>query len=187
MDQSIRLARIETYRQKAAAAERDEDWDQALDAYLQVLKIDSNVQFAAQGQIRAQERIRIEKRINFFLQKPSALTSDRQLNNAIGLIAEIEAIDPKGPQLKDRFEQLVQMVNAAQTTVEIIIESDTFTDVAVYKVGKLGRFESRQLNLRPGTYTVVGTRSGFRDVRQKFTVVAGQPAGPVIVRCEEKI
>jgi tetratricopeptide (TPR) repeat protein len=186
-DQAIRLARIETYRQKAAAAEQAEDWDQALDAYLQVLKIDPNVQFAAQGQIRAQERIRIERRIDFFLQKPSALASDRQLNNAIGLIAEIEEIDPKGPQLKDRFEQLVRMVNAAQTTVGIIIESDTFTDVAVYKVGKLGRFESRQLNLRPGTYTVVGTRDGYQDVRREIVIKPGQRSMRVTIKCEVKL
>jgi serine/threonine protein kinase len=187
VDQSIRLARIETYRQKAAAAEQAEDWDRALDAYLQVLKIDANVQFAAQGQIRAQERIRIDKRINFFLQKPSALESDRQLNNAIGLIAEIEEIDPKGPHLKDRFEQLVRMVDAAQTRVEVIIESDTFTDVSVYKVGKLGRFESRQLNLRPGTYTVVGTRDGYQDVRREIIIKSGQRLMRVRIKCEVKL
>ena len=187
VEQSVRLARIEAYRQKAAAAEAAEDWDQALDAYLQVLKIDPNVQFAAQGQIRTQERIRIERRINFFLQKPSALASDHQLNNAIGLIAEIEEIEPKGPQLKDRFEQLVRMVNAAQTTVEIIIESDTFTEVAVYKVGKLGRFESRQLNLRPGTYTVVGTRDGYQDVRREIVIKPGQQSLRVTIKCEVKL
>jgi serine/threonine protein kinase len=187
VDQSIRLARIETYRQKAAAAEQAEDWDQALDAYLQVLKIDANVQFAAQGQIRAQERIRLDKRINFFLQKPSALASDRQLNNALGLIAEIEEIEPKGPQLKDRFERLVRMVKAAQTPVEIIIESDTNTDVAVYKVGKLGRFERRQLNLRPGTYTMVGTRDGYQDVRRKIVIKPGQELLRVTIKCEVKL
>jgi hypothetical protein len=174
VDQSIRLARIEAYRQKATTAEQAENWGQALDAYLRVLKIDANVQFAAQGKERALDRIRIDKRINFFLQQPAALESDRQLENAMALMAEIEEIDPKGPQLKDRFEKLVRIVDAAQTPVKIIIESDTFTDVAVYKVGKLGRFESRQLNLRPGTYTVVGTRDGYQDVRKKITIKAGQ-------------
>ena len=187
VDQSLRLARIETYRQVAIAAEKVEDWGQALDAYLKVLKIDANVQFATQGQKRALKRIRIEKRINFFLQKPSVLASDRQLNNAIALISEIDEINPKGPQLKDRFEQLVRMVEAAQRPVEIIIESDTNTDVAVYKIGKLGRFESRQLKLRPGTYTVVGTRDGYQDVRREIIIKPGQDLIRVIVKCEVKL
>lgn len=187
VDQSIRLARIEAYRQKATTAEQAENWGQALDAYLRVLKIDANVQFAAQGKERALDRIRIDKRINFFLQQPAALESDRQLENAMALMAEIEEIDPKGPQLKDRFEKLVRIVDAAQTPVKIIIESDTFTDVAVYKVGKLGRFESRQLNLRPGTYTVVGTRDGYQDVRKKITIKAGQSLLRIPIKCEAKI
>jgi hypothetical protein len=94
VDQSIRLASIETYRQTATAAERAENWQQALDAYLQVLKIDANVLFAARGKERAQDRIRIDKRINFFLQQPATLESDQQLENAIALIEEIEEIEP---------------------------------------------------------------------------------------------
>jgi serine/threonine protein kinase len=39
VDQSIRLASIETYRQKATAAEQAENWEQALSAYQQALKI----------------------------------------------------------------------------------------------------------------------------------------------------
>ena len=187
VDQSIRLARIETYRQKAAEAEKAENWAQALDAYLQVLEIDANIQFAARGKTRAQDRIRIDKRISFFLQQPDALESDRQLENAIALIAEIEEIKPKGPQLKNRFEELVRIVDAAQTPVKIIIESDTFTDVAVYKLGKLGRFESRELSLRPGTYTVVGTRDGYQDIRKKITVKAGQGLVRIPIKCEVKI
>jgi serine/threonine protein kinase len=187
VDQAIRLTRIENYRQKATAAEQAENWQQALDAYLQVLKIDTNVQFAARGKERALERIRIEKRINFFLQQPAALESDRQLENAIALIAEIEEIDPKGPQLKGRFERLAQIVDIAQTPVKIIIESDTFTDVVVYKVGKLGQFESRELSLRPGTYTVVGTRDGYQDVRKNIIIKPGQSLLRVTIRCEVKI
>ena len=187
VDQAIRLARIETYRQKATAAERAENWPAALDAYSQVLKMDTNVQFATQGKKRAQGRIRIDKRINFFLQQPAALESDLQLENAIALIEEIEQIEPKGPQLRERLERLVRIVRAAQIPIKIIIESDTFTNVAVYKLGKLGRFESRELSLRPGTYTIVGTRDGYQDVRRKIIIKPGQSPLRVTIRCEVKI
>jgi hypothetical protein len=41
--------------------------------------------------------------------------------------------------------------------------------------------------LRPGAYTVVGSRVGYRDVRRQIRVGADGVAGPVVVRCEEPI
>ena len=187
VDQSIRLTNIETYRQKATAAEQAENWEQALNAYQQALKIDSNVQFAVQGKQRSLKFIHIDKRINFFLKQPAALESDRQLDNAIQLISEIEEIEPKGPRLKNQFDKLTRLVAAAQTPVKIILESDNFTEVAVYKVGKLGRFATQELSLRPGTYTVVGTRDGYQDVRKKIIIKPGQGPVRIAVKCEVEI
>jgi hypothetical protein len=186
-EQSIRLSRIATYRRQATESEQSESWQQALDAYQQVLKIDSNLQFAVQGKQRALKHIRIEKRLNFFLQQPSVLESDQQLENALELKAEIETLNLTGPRLKVQYRKFAGIIRAAQTPVRVIIESDTFTDVAVYKVGKLGRFASRELSLRPGSYTVVGTRDGYQDVRKK--VVVKPTPGPlrVTIRCEVKI
>jgi hypothetical protein len=48
-------------------------------------------------------------------------------------------------------------------------------------------FFSRSLELRPGTYTVVGTRRGYRDVRVLLRVKPEVPAEPLVVRCEEEI
>jgi len=45
--------------------------------------------------------------------------------------------------------------------------SDNLTEVSVYRVGRLGRFTAQELLLRPGRYTVVGTREGYKDVRQE--------------------
>ena len=187
VDQSIRLANIESYRQKAIAAEQAENWEQALNAYQQALKIDPNVQFAELGKHRSLKFIRIDKRINFFLKQPAVLEADHQLGNAIQLIAEIEKINPKGPRLKDQFDKLTRLVDAAQTPVKIILESDNFTEVAVYKVGKLGRFASQELSLRPGTYTVVGTRDGYQDVRKKIIINPGQSPIRIAVKCEVEI
>ena len=71
--------------------------------------------------------------------------------------------------------------------MQVRLQSDNFTDVTVYKVGRFGRFADRDLLLPPGTYVAVGTRSGYRDVRVEFTLTAGQEPGDVSVRCQEKI
>ena len=166
VEQAIRLAGIDRLRRTAQAAERSEDWQGALTSYLAVLDIDKNLQFAVRGKERALVRIRIAKRLHFFLAKPQVLESDSQLKNAVLLLAEAKEIEPRGPKLTAWIKKLEQLVEAAQTPVKIAIESDNLTRVAVYKVGKLGRFAVHELELRPGTYTVVGTRDGYQDVRQ---------------------
>jgi hypothetical protein len=57
----------------------------------------------------------------------------------------------------------------------------------IYHVGRLGRFQSRRLELRPGNYTAVGSRPGYRDVRRVFSVRPGEPPPPVQLRCEEPV
>jgi hypothetical protein len=61
------------------------------------------------------------------------------------------------------------------------------TSVQIYHVGKLGQFTSQQLELRPGTYTVVGSRPGYRDVRQTLTVKPGAAQATMDIRCEETV
>jgi hypothetical protein len=187
VDAAIRLSQIEQLKKKAAASEQTEDWPLALNSYLQILKIDPNVQFAVQGKKRTLQRIQITKRIHFFLDTPGVLEKDNQLENASRLMQAVSEVEPKGPKLLAQISKLEQLVTDAQTPVRITIESDSLTDVAVYKVGKLGRFAVRQLDLKPGTYTVVGARDGYKDIRQKVVIKAGQQPLRITIKCTAKI
>lgn len=187
VDEAIRLAKIEKLRQKAMTAEQTEDWEKALRSYLAVLKINPNISFAVQGKERALKQIQIGKRITFFLQKPDAMESKPQLQNAVLVIEEAESLQPRGPRLSERLDELKALVDAARTPVKVMIESDNHTKVAVYKVGKLGRFTTRELSLRPGSYTVIGSRDGYKDVRQKIIVKPRQKALRVTVICRNKV
>jgi hypothetical protein len=82
---------------------------------------------------------------------------------------------------------LDELVRVAQTTIPVTIESDGLTEVIIYKVGELGSFHHKEVTLRPGTYTIVGNRNGFKDVRQRVKVKAGQDDLRVTVQCSEKI
>ncbi len=75
----------------------------------------------------------------------------------------------------------------ARTPVAVVIESDGLTEVAVSRVGRLGTLTRRTVDLRPGEYTVTGSRRGYRDVRRRLTVSAGTIVPPVVVRCEEAL
>ena len=69
----------------------------------------------------------------------------------------------------------------------MVLVSDSLTEVTVYRVGSLGRFARRELELRPGAYTAVGSRDGYRDVRVRFVVEPGTAPSAVTVRCTEAL
>ncbi len=115
------------------------------------------------------------------------MESNPQLQNAVLVIEEAESLQPRGPRLSERLDKLKALVDVARTPVKVIIESDNLTKVAVYKVGKLGRFTTRELSLRPGSYTLVGSRDGYKDVRQKIIVKPRQKALRVTAICKNKV
>ncbi len=187
VDQARRLARIDQLGREARAAAQSEDWQDALKSYLAVLDIDKNLQFAVRGREQAREQIRLAQGLDFLITRPQTLESDKQLDNAILLLNEARAADPQGPKLAAQIKEVEGLVAVFRTPVDVIIESDNLTQVAVYKVGKLGRFSQHELKLRPGTYTVVGARDGYQDVRQEIVVKPGQPLLRVTVKCRVKI
>ena len=71
--------------------------------------------------------------------------------------------------------------------MSVELRSDGLTEVVIYHVGNRGRFLQQRLELRPGTYTVVGSRAGYRDVRQQIVVKPGVAPPVVTIRCEETI
>ena len=187
VDQAIRLARISDLKAKAAAAEEAETWEKALAVYEEVLAMDPAIQFAVRGKERSQERIQVTRRMRFYLDKPDLLESESHLNDAVKLVEEASALIPGGPRLSADINELDRLVQAAKTPVKVTLLSDNLTDVSVYRVGRFGKFHSLTLDLRPGTYTAVGSRIGYKDVRREIAITAGVKPSPITIQCEEKI
>ena len=53
--------------------------------------------------------------------------------------------------------------------------------------GALGAFRLRELDLKPGRYTVIGRRDGFRDVRMELDLAPGQRDAALSIQCTERI
>ena len=97
------------------------------------------------------------------------------------------AIESPGPRQRAQIVNLERALVDARTTVTVELESDGKTELTVSRVGRLGTLTRRPLQLRPGTYVVVGSRPGYRDVRRQFTIAPRSPTQTVVVRCEETI
>jgi hypothetical protein len=186
VEQAVKLEAIFEYREQALAAVAAEKWHDAIRYYEGVLGLDSTIRFAREGLSRATARAHLADRLDFHLSHPDRLSSDAVLREATGLLAEASVVEPAGPRLRQQLDDLRGLLRVAATPVRVRLESDNLTEVTVYHVGRLGTFERHELELRPGTYTVVGSRDGYRDVRRQLVVAPGeQPT--LVVRCEEEI
>ncbi|MFQ5766626.1 MAG: hypothetical protein ACE5ID_01385 [Acidobacteriota bacterium] len=178
------IARLQA---EAAALEEKEDWKQAAARYRQILKVHPTVKFAQEGEQRSLKRADLADRLAFHLAHPDRFSTPAVLEEVKKLLIEAGAVVPQGPQVRRKTEELRQLAAAAEHPVKVALISDDATQVTIYHVGTLGTFTRREIQLRPGIYTVVGTRQGFRDVRRQLRVEPGKTPPPLLVRCEEKI
>ena len=180
-------SRLASLRRKADAREQAEDWQGAAGFYRQALKVDPNAGFASDGLNQAQGRARLHEQIDHYLDSPSRLYSDDPLANA-GQLLESAAVAPENePKLANKVARLRKLVKEAGTPLQVSLRSDGKTEVVVYHVGRLGRFDNHSLLLRPGDYTVVGSRKGYRDVRKTLSVRPGKSGTVLVIRCEEPV
>ncbi len=186
-DRLQRRQRIATLRDQAATAETLEDWRSSETAYAEVLTIDRHLAFAQEGLERSAARRELAEAIEFYIANPQRLASDEVLAEAEAVLERAQRAQPTGPRLEDQTARLAEVVEVAGTPVTVSLHSDNLTQVVIYTVGKLGTFARTTVELRPGTYTVVGSRPGFRDVRLEVTVRPGGPMPPVIIRCEDEV
>lgn len=179
--------RLASLKRRGAALEGKEQWQQAVDAYEQAEKLDANVLFAREGLQRSRSRARLDQQFRKAIEQPGRL-SDVAVAEATGqLLRQAENITPRGPVLAAQMDRLRTLLRQANTEVTVTLRSDEQTEVTVYKVARLGRFQEKSLTLRPGTYTAVGTRIGYRDVRRNFTVSPDAGQVPVLIACTEPI
>ena len=96
-------------------------------------------------------------------------------------------LESKGPLLREQLIKLSDLLEKALIPIPVLLQSDEMTDVTVYKVAHLGTFRRQQLELKPGIYTAVGVRKGFRDVRREFTVNHERQGLTIEIACTEPI
>ncbi|HVW67460.1 MAG TPA: hypothetical protein VHB68_00735, partial [Steroidobacteraceae bacterium] len=71
--------------------------------------------------------------------------------------------------------------------VRLSLVSDNATAVAIPSIGQFGTFSRRDIQLKPGRYTVIGTRDGYRDVYRDITISPGQESQTISVSCSDPI
>jgi tetratricopeptide (TPR) repeat protein len=187
LHQATRRVQLAGLQRRTDARVREEDWPAAVALYRKALVVDPRAGFAREGLASAEERVTLHRQLDHYLDDPARLYSPEPLANAGELLRAAGEAPAAEPRLAEKIERLERLVTGARTPLPVILHSDGETEVTIYHVGRLGQFRSRQLELRPGTYTVTGSRPGYRDVRKSIVVRPGAVPSPLEIRCEEPV
>jgi tetratricopeptide (TPR) repeat protein len=190
------LAQVETRRSQLWVSERileatkfeaQEEWQQALEVYKQLLATDGTLTDVRVKQIPVNVRADLDKRIKKTLSDPLALSAISQFRRGQKVLQDASGIRNPGPVLQQQISTLRKVLKASQTPIQVMLTSDSTTDVTLFRVAKLGVFDKTAVSLKPGRYIVAGTRMGFRDVRVEFTVTGQGLDQPISISCNEAI
>jgi hypothetical protein len=190
---STRLAEAVTRRDAATLAaqarelESKERWADALAKHEAALALNPHLATSLSARARCSTRAALQERIEGHLSRSDRLSAAAVLDEARALLAEARTVEPAGPEHRALTERLAKVIAGAAQPIAVTLVSDGVTEVTVHRVGRLGSFERRTLELVPGTYTVTGRRPGYRDVRQQLVVKAETLPPQLPVRCDERI
>jgi eukaryotic-like serine/threonine-protein kinase len=187
IEQEQRTGVISAKLQVAKEHEANERWAEALKEYRAVAELDATVAAAQEGIARVTPRSSLNEQLELYLTQPERLFSQPVRAAARDTVARAASIANPGPVLQKQLATLKDWITRADVPVAIALQSDNVTQVTIYRVGQLGTFAERSLELVPGSYTVVGTRPGYRDVRREINVRPGSASEPVVIRCEDRI
>ena len=171
----------------AIAGKFREDWRAAAANYQDMLKIDANIVAAQKGLAEAQRRALLDDELENTIANAQGLNREDAWQRGKRLLEEAGAIPNPGLRLSGQIAGLEKVLTVAATPALVRLRSDGLTQVTIYHVGRLGSFDNRVMQLRPGAYTAIGTRDGYRDVRRDFVVAPEGLADPLVLVCTDPI
>ncbi len=184
-EQARILADIDRLRREALAEADRENWDAALEAYDAALAIDRSLRFAREGRARVRELAALSGAMQRVLDDPAALSDDQRFAAAQETLRRAGTVADAGDRFAARLGAFRGVVEQSGQPVTLVLTSDNATEVVIRRLGRVGVFDRLERALRPGRYTIIGSRDGCRDVR--IDIVLAADSGPVDVRCLEPI
>ncbi|WP_105101868.1 tetratricopeptide repeat protein [Microbulbifer pacificus] len=186
-ENGIAKAHLDHLFASASEHEMQEQWHQAANQYQKLIEQDGSLVEAITGKARASARAKLDDQLQDLLSDPLTLGQSKRNQYARKVLADARALKAETPRLEGQIERLENALTKALIPITVLLQSDASTHVTIYHVGKLGNFSEREIALKPGRYTAVGTRQGYRDVRQEFVVDPSSESPVVTIQCAEKI
>ena len=183
------VAVIRKAESDAATAMAAGDWNEAVSAYERILELDPTIQIGITGRAAAIEHQRISNLIGAIQAQPERLSNSKLFNDAERAVAEAKALPYQTRAFIQTIEQVSTLLSQYRNPVSVTLISDNAIEISLSNVGNLGQLSERTLTLRPGTYTLRGSKDGCRDIYTEITVLPGiapiEVSAPTIYRIRE--
>lgn len=179
--------RLGALSQEALAQVQAENWTGAIARYQAALKLEPNTGFARDGLAQAEPRAALDGRLQALIERPERLSDAAVAGDAEATLRQARAVAAAGPRLQSQIATVERTLAQVAVPVTVELVSDQQTEVTIYKIGSQGKFATRSTALKPGRYVVVGSRSGYRDVRRELLVAPGGAPLRLEIRCEEAL
>jgi tetratricopeptide (TPR) repeat protein len=173
--------------QRAADLEQQEQWQQALSIYQSLLQTDPSLTQAKVKTIPVAVRATLHSQLQAALADPLKLSNTNAYQKGQRLLKDARGIANPGPVLSQQIANLDKYLRQSTIPVPVVLQSDSLTEVTLFRVAKLGTFEQTSVQLKPGRYIAAGSRTGYRDVRVEFTITGEPMEEPILVSCNEAI
>ena len=171
----------------AEANENLENWSEAKKEYEALLESDNSLVSLKARLINVRIRAELDEQLENLINNPLTLRSDELYQKAKKLLKTAQGINQRGAKLEKQIKRVSKIIVQARNPIPVNFFSDNKTKVTIFKIGSLGLFEKRTIELVPGKYVVLGQRIGFRDVRLDFAIEPNEVDKNISIMCVESI
>ena len=171
----------------AEANENLENWSEAKKEYEALLASDNSLVSLKARLINVRIRAELDEQLENLINNPLTLRSDELHQKAKKLLKTAQGINQRGAKLEKQIESVSKIIVQARNPIPVNFFSDNKTKVTIFKVGSLGLFQKRTIELVPGKYVALGQRFGFRDVRLDFAIEPNEGDKNISIMCVESI
>lgn len=181
-----RLDQVNEFVHNIADAMNTEQWEDVLVSIEEVEKLDINDEYDFITVVEEiDELLALEAELIKYEEYDFNELNDRKrqdiqlLLDKTSHLNEFDRTQSLRQSLEDRFKEY-------STPVEVTIRSDNKTNLRIRPGKDIGSFRSKTLKVLPGTYEIVGTRRGFKQVTQKLEVKPDSEPIEIKVECRAR-
>lgn len=186
-DVEIRIANanIEDFQERTRLALEAEEWIESAMLLVQLVKLVDDAIVVETQLALVQERIKLESTADHLLKyKESGLSKSRrgEIRDFLSVVADIDT----GTRISSKADALRLLLDEWSTPILVTLTSDNKTEVRVRPGRSLGKFDTRKVEMLPGSYRISGIRRGYHEVVHEIDLKPQQNPITLKVECRER-
>ena len=163
-----------------------EAWPDSIGTIREIAELAPDAPEISQRLAKLERLAELEARVDRALANLGRAVAKTMREETRAIIADTANRSEVGERIHAKGRELERQFGMWTAPVPLEIRSDNRTEVRMRPGRRLGTFKSVDLEVYPGTYSIIGRRDGFREKRVTVSVEPG--SGPVVVElvCDER-